>query len=68
MVSDLVRQPLEFSRCELLLREAGSWGRGQFGKPEKGERPALEAAIERRLVNIVTDWVYLVCPIVICEV
>jgi hypothetical protein len=31
-------------RCELLLLEAGSWGRGQFGNPEEGERPPLEAA------------------------
>jgi hypothetical protein len=24
-----------------LLLEAGSWGRGQFGNPEEGERPPL---------------------------
>jgi hypothetical protein len=34
---------LGFSR-ELLLLEAGNLGRGQFGNPEEGERPPLEAA------------------------
>jgi hypothetical protein len=34
---------LEFSRCGLLLLEAGSWGRGQFGNLEEGERWLLEA-------------------------
>jgi hypothetical protein len=24
--------------------EAGSWGQGEFGNPEEGERPTLEAA------------------------
>jgi hypothetical protein len=37
---------LEFSRCELLLSEA----RGQFGNPEEGERPPLEA-VTRKLVK-----------------
>jgi hypothetical protein len=26
---------LHFSRCELLLIEVGSWGRGQFGNPQR---------------------------------
>jgi hypothetical protein len=43
-----VRKLLVFSRCELLLLEASSWDRGQFGLPEEGERPPLEAAIKQR--------------------
>jgi hypothetical protein len=31
--------------------EAGSWGRGQLGNPEEGERPQLEAATKQRLVK-----------------
>jgi hypothetical protein len=45
--SELVRGLLRFSRCELLLLEAGSCGRGYFGNPEGGERPPLEAATKR---------------------
>jgi hypothetical protein len=37
-----------FSSGELLLLEVGSRGRGQFGNPEEGERPPLEAAIKQR--------------------
>jgi hypothetical protein len=33
--------------CEKLVAEA----RGQFGNPEEGELPPLEAAIEQRLVK-----------------
>jgi hypothetical protein len=43
----LVKQPLGFS-CELLLWEAGSWGREKFGNPEEGERPPLEAATKQQ--------------------
>jgi hypothetical protein len=50
VVSDWVSQ-LEnfwgFSRM-LLLLEADSWGRGQFGNPEEGERLTLEVANKRR--------------------
>jgi hypothetical protein len=45
-----------------------SWGRGQFGNPEEGERPPLKAAAKQRLVRTVTDWEDLVCHILICEV
>jgi hypothetical protein len=40
---------LQLSRCELLLWETGRWVREQFGNPEEGERPLLEAATEQRL-------------------
>jgi hypothetical protein len=63
----LERKPLRFSRCELLLWEAGSWGRGYFGNPEERESPLLEAATTERLMKILTDWEVLMCPIVICE-
>jgi hypothetical protein len=66
--SELVRYPLMFSSCELLLWEAASWGRGQFGNPEEGERWSLEAATKQRLMKTVTDWEDLVCPILICAV
>jgi hypothetical protein len=39
---------LGLSRCELLLLETGSWGRGQFRNIEEGECPPLEAAIKQR--------------------
>jgi hypothetical protein len=35
-----------FSRSELLLWEAGSWGRGQFGNPEEGGTSAVESRYE----------------------
>jgi hypothetical protein len=51
-----VRELLRFSRCELLLLEADSWGREQFENPEEGERQSLEASTKqrqwRRAVNI----------------
>jgi hypothetical protein len=31
--------------------EAGSWGQGQFGSPEEGKRPPLEAATKQQLVK-----------------
>jgi hypothetical protein len=37
--------------CEKLVAEA----RGQFGNPEEGERPPLEAATRQRLVRTITD-------------
>jgi hypothetical protein len=43
-----VREQLRFSRCELLLCQAGSWGRRKFGNPEDGECPPLEAATKQR--------------------
>jgi hypothetical protein len=36
LVSQWVRELLQFSRGELFLLEAGSWGRGNFGNPEEG--------------------------------
>jgi hypothetical protein len=48
LVGELARGLLRFSRCELLLSEARSCGRGQFGNPEEGERPPLEAATKQR--------------------
>jgi hypothetical protein len=53
LVSELVielKGLLQFTPCELLLSEAGSWGRGQFGNPEEVERKLLEA-ISRRVVK-----------------
>jgi hypothetical protein len=38
-----------FSCCELLVWEADSWGQGQFGNPEEGERPPLKVATKQRL-------------------
>jgi hypothetical protein len=31
--------------------EAGSWGQGEFGNTEEGERTPLETATKQRLVN-----------------
>jgi hypothetical protein len=42
-----VREMLEFSRCELLLLEAGSCGRGQFGSPDEGKDPLLQVATKQ---------------------
>jgi hypothetical protein len=50
-LSWMSQRTAEISRCELLLLETGSWGRGQFGNPEEGERPLLEASAEQRLMK-----------------
>jgi hypothetical protein len=50
-----VRGLLGLSCCESLLIEAGSWRRGQFGNPEEGECPPLEATTKQWLVKNVTD-------------
>jgi hypothetical protein len=42
------RELLGFNRCELLLLEAGGWGRERSGTQEKGERPPLEAAAKQQ--------------------
>jgi hypothetical protein len=47
-LSVAVIELMGFSRCELSLLEASSWGRGQVGNPEEGERPQLEAVTEQR--------------------
>jgi hypothetical protein len=44
-------EDLGFSRCELLLWEAGSWGQEHCENPDERERPPLEAATEQRLVK-----------------
>jgi hypothetical protein len=49
--SELVWGLLEFSRCEVLLWETGSWGLGQFKIPEEWERPPLGAVTRQRLVK-----------------
>jgi hypothetical protein len=59
---------MQFSRCEPLLLEADSWGQGNFGNQEEGERPPLKAVTKQRLVKTVADWEDLMCPIVFCEV
>jgi hypothetical protein len=46
-LSVAVREILGFSRCDLLLWEAGSWGQGQFRNLEEGERPPLEAGTKQ---------------------
>jgi hypothetical protein len=45
---------MHFSRCELLLGEAGSLGRGEFGNTEQEGRPPLETAIKQQLAETVT--------------
>jgi hypothetical protein len=47
--SELFVESVESCRCDKW--EAGSWGRGQFGNPEEGQRPPLEAATKQRLVK-----------------
>jgi hypothetical protein len=39
---------LGFSRCELLLLDAVSRGQGQFGNPDEGARPPLEATTKQQ--------------------
>jgi hypothetical protein len=36
--------------------EAGSWGRGQFEKPEDGKRPSLEAAAKQQAIKVWEDF------------
>jgi hypothetical protein len=40
--SEVVQWVHKQSRCELLLLETGSFGQGQFGNPEEGERLLLK--------------------------
>jgi hypothetical protein len=47
-----VRELLGLSRRKLLLVKAGGRGQGQFGNPEEGERPPLEAATKQRHTNV----------------
>jgi hypothetical protein len=42
------RELMGFIRGKLLVLEAGSRGRGQFGNPEEGEYSPLEAATKQR--------------------
>jgi hypothetical protein len=44
----------ESAGTQLRVAEAGSWGREQFGNPDEGERPPLEAATKQR--SEVRDW------------
>jgi hypothetical protein len=53
-----VRGLLRYSRCELLLWEAGSWGTRQFGNPKEKERLPLEAATKQRLMK---TWLWQYC-------
>jgi hypothetical protein len=48
LVGELVTELLGCSLCEMFLLEAGSRGRGHFGKPQDGEHPPLEGATKRR--------------------
>jgi hypothetical protein len=65
-VNQVARGLLGLNRCELLLREAGSWGRGYFGKPKEGERLPLEAATEQRLVK---TWLWTLLSVIVnCKV
>jgi hypothetical protein len=50
-----VTEPRGFSRCEPLLLEAGSWGKGHYGNSEEGERPLLEAATKQRSEDLTVD-------------
>jgi hypothetical protein len=50
-VRELIRGLLRLRPCELLLLEAGSWGRRQLGNPEEGERSPFEAVTRQRLVK-----------------
>jgi hypothetical protein len=47
-----LRELLQFIRCEPLLLDAGSWGKWIFREPRLSERPPLEAATSKRLVEI----------------
>jgi hypothetical protein len=63
-----VTELLRFSRCELLLLEAGSGGRGQSGIPEEEERPPLKAVTRQRLVKTQMAEKTEVCALVNCKV
>jgi hypothetical protein len=56
---------------ELFVWEAaGSWGRGQFGNPEEGERPPLEAVTRERLMKTQQaekTWVFAQVNCKVCE-
>jgi hypothetical protein len=47
--SSVLIDSVRSNSCE--MREADSWGCGQFGHPEEEERPPLEAGTKQRLSN-----------------
>jgi hypothetical protein len=49
LVSELVTEPLRFTRRELLPSEADRSGRGKFGNPEERECSPLEAVTKRQV-------------------
>jgi hypothetical protein len=59
----VVKELVGFSRCELLLLEAGNWDREQFGIPEEGEGSLLEAVTKQQLVKM---WLWTVTCVCVC--
>jgi hypothetical protein len=55
LVGELVRGLLRFSPCELLLLEAGSWGRGQFGNTGRGTS-AVGSRYQTTTGEDTADW------------
>jgi hypothetical protein len=66
LVGQSVKELLRFSRCEMLLLESGSCGRGPFGNPEEGERPPSKAATKQKKW-LCTFVCACVCVTVICK-
>jgi hypothetical protein len=49
--SELLNRLSQLRVAVVRSEQIGSWGRAEFGKPEEGERPPLEAAAKQRLVK-----------------
>jgi hypothetical protein len=67
MVGDQsVRGLLQFSPCQLLLLEAGSWGTGIVREPRVRATSAFENRYETSTVEGTADWDELVRAVVNC--
>jgi hypothetical protein len=52
----LVREQLQFSRCELLLLEAGSWDTGIVQEPRVGRMSAIGSCYQTTTGEDTADW------------
>jgi hypothetical protein len=66
LVCELVRE-LQFSRCELSLLEAGSWGTGIFREPRGRGTSAIESRYRATTGEDTADWKYLMRAVVNCR-
>jgi hypothetical protein len=67
-VSEWVRGPLGFSRCELLLLEAASWGTGTVREPRGRGTSTVGSRYQATTGEDTADWKDLLRAVVNCSV